>query len=150
MGKICPKHIELILEINKTVIVASCWFLYYLNYIDDARSNTNQTHIKWLKIIGNVKFLHVSAPEFNLRGSTSIKVLEVPKKHLAVGNPPTRAPNGLNLVESIWSSQMSVCIHNKQLYKTLDSCQFLHLTSILKLQNFIIPNFIFEWPCIFE
>ena len=25
-----PKHVELILEINKTVIVASRWFLYYL------------------------------------------------------------------------------------------------------------------------
>jgi len=32
------------LEINKTVIVASRWFLYYLTYIDDARSNTNQVH----------------------------------------------------------------------------------------------------------
>jgi len=42
MGKICPKHVELILEINKTVIVASRWFIYYLTYIDDARSNTNQ------------------------------------------------------------------------------------------------------------
>jgi hypothetical protein len=25
MGKVCPKHVELILEINKTVIVASSW-----------------------------------------------------------------------------------------------------------------------------
>jgi len=33
------------LEINKTVIVASRWFLYYLTYIDDARSNTNQANI---------------------------------------------------------------------------------------------------------
>jgi len=32
------------LEINKTVIVASRWFLYYLTYIDDARSNTNQVN----------------------------------------------------------------------------------------------------------
>jgi len=32
------------LEINKTVIVASRWFLYYLTYIDDARSNTNQVY----------------------------------------------------------------------------------------------------------
>ena len=39
--KVCPKHVELILEIHKTVIVASRWFLYYLTYIDDARSNTN-------------------------------------------------------------------------------------------------------------
>jgi len=30
------------LEINKTVIVVSRWFLYYLTYIDDARSKTNQ------------------------------------------------------------------------------------------------------------
>ena len=44
MGKICPKHVELILEINKTVIVESRWFPYYLTYIDDARSNTNQIH----------------------------------------------------------------------------------------------------------
>jgi hypothetical protein len=25
MGNVCPKHVELILEINKTVIVASSW-----------------------------------------------------------------------------------------------------------------------------
>jgi len=34
-AKVCPKHVELILEINKTVIVASHWFLYYLTYILD-------------------------------------------------------------------------------------------------------------------
>ena len=45
MSKFCPKHVELILEINKTVIVASRWFLYYLTYIDDARSNTNQVYV---------------------------------------------------------------------------------------------------------
>ena len=28
--------------INKTVIVASRWFLHYLTYTDDTRSNTNQ------------------------------------------------------------------------------------------------------------
>ena len=28
MGKVCPKHVELILKIDKTVIVASSWFLY--------------------------------------------------------------------------------------------------------------------------
>ena len=44
MGKICPKHVEVILEINKTLIVASRWFLYYLTYIDDALSNTNQVN----------------------------------------------------------------------------------------------------------
>ena len=32
------------MEINKTVIVVSRWFLYYLIYIDDARSNTNQVN----------------------------------------------------------------------------------------------------------
>jgi len=38
--------VELILEINKTVIVASRWFLFYLTYIDNARSHTNQGHLK--------------------------------------------------------------------------------------------------------
>ena len=33
------------MEINKTVIVASHLFLYYLIYIDDARSDTNQVHV---------------------------------------------------------------------------------------------------------
>ena len=53
-AKVCPKHVELILEINKTVIVASHWFPYYLTYIDDVRSNTNQVYTKlcyrWLKL----------------------------------------------------------------------------------------------------
>jgi len=31
-AKVCPKHVELISEINKTVIVASRLFLYYLTY----------------------------------------------------------------------------------------------------------------------
>jgi len=31
--KVCPKHVELILEINKTVIVSSRWFLYYLTQL---------------------------------------------------------------------------------------------------------------------
>jgi len=31
-----------------TVIVACRWFLYYLTYIDDARSNTNQVVEKYL------------------------------------------------------------------------------------------------------
>ena len=44
-AKVCRKHVELILEINKTVIVASRWFLFYLIYIDDSRSNTNQAGI---------------------------------------------------------------------------------------------------------
>ena len=30
------------MEINKTVIVASRWFLFYLTYVDDARSKTNK------------------------------------------------------------------------------------------------------------
>jgi len=38
----CPKHVELILEINKIFIVHLVGFLYYFTYIDDARSNTNQ------------------------------------------------------------------------------------------------------------
>jgi len=30
MDKICPKNVELILEINKIVIVASSWFFYII------------------------------------------------------------------------------------------------------------------------
>jgi hypothetical protein len=41
MGKFCPKHVELILEINKTITVSSS-VPYYFTYIDDARSHTNQ------------------------------------------------------------------------------------------------------------
>ena len=55
MGKICPKNVELILEINKTVIVASRWFLYYLTYIDGVRSNTNQ--IKFV-VISEIKTIN--------------------------------------------------------------------------------------------
>jgi len=44
------------LEISKTVIVASRWFLYYLTYIDDARSNTNQVSDRFLKNTQNMKF----------------------------------------------------------------------------------------------
>ena len=50
MKEDCPKHVELILEINKTVIVASRWFLYYLTYMDDARSNTNQVYKKYVYV----------------------------------------------------------------------------------------------------
>ena len=34
------------MEINKTVIVASRWFLFYLTYIDDARSITNRVLLR--------------------------------------------------------------------------------------------------------
>ena len=47
MGIICPKHVELTLEINKTVTVASRWFLYYLTYIYDARSNRNHSKVSY-------------------------------------------------------------------------------------------------------
>ena len=42
MGKIFPKHVELIWEINKLILLHLVGFLYYFTYIDDARSNTNQ------------------------------------------------------------------------------------------------------------
>ena len=42
MGKVCPKHVELILEINKLLLLHPVCFLYYFTYIDYARSNTNQ------------------------------------------------------------------------------------------------------------
>jgi len=41
MGKVCPKHVELILEINKLLLLHLIGFLYYFTYTDDARSNTN-------------------------------------------------------------------------------------------------------------
>ena len=44
MGKICPKRVELILEINKLLLLHLVGFLYYLTYIDDARLNTNQKY----------------------------------------------------------------------------------------------------------
>jgi hypothetical protein len=37
-----PEHVELILEINKLLLLYLVGFLYYFTYIDDARSNTNQ------------------------------------------------------------------------------------------------------------
>ena len=42
------------MEINKTVIVASRWFLYYLTYSDDARSNTNQTSMLFSFVLNSV------------------------------------------------------------------------------------------------
>jgi hypothetical protein len=46
MDKFCPKHVELILEINKFLLLHLFGFLYYFTYIDDARSDTNQVFIK--------------------------------------------------------------------------------------------------------
>jgi hypothetical protein len=40
----CPKHVELILKINKhcyLLHLVGSWF-YYIAYIEDAQSNTNQ------------------------------------------------------------------------------------------------------------
>jgi hypothetical protein len=33
-AKVCPKHVELILEINKTIIVASRWFSILLYRVE--------------------------------------------------------------------------------------------------------------------
>jgi hypothetical protein len=41
---VCPKHVELILEINKLLLLHLVGFLYYFTYIVDARSNTNQPY----------------------------------------------------------------------------------------------------------
>jgi hypothetical protein len=42
-AKVCPEHVELILEINKiSYCCISFGFQYYFTYIDDARSNTNR------------------------------------------------------------------------------------------------------------
>jgi len=53
MGKICPKHVELILEINKTVIVASRWFLYYLTYNSQLSRATPDISIKFTFTAGS-------------------------------------------------------------------------------------------------
>jgi len=42
LAKDCPKHTELILEINKLLLLHLVGFLHYFTYTDDARSNTNQ------------------------------------------------------------------------------------------------------------
>ena len=41
--------------IPHVVIVASRWFLFYLTYIDDARSNTNQVNINYI-ILTKINF----------------------------------------------------------------------------------------------
>jgi hypothetical protein len=50
---VCPKHVELILEINKTVIVASSWFPYllYLHWWCTVRhkSSSNATDVFYCK-----------------------------------------------------------------------------------------------------
>ena len=56
MGKICPKHVELILEINKTVIVASRWFLYYLMMMH------GKTQIKFNSSKFSIMFMHQNYP----------------------------------------------------------------------------------------
>jgi hypothetical protein len=48
MGKICPKQVEQILEINKTVIVASRWFaiLHCLSCYALSRLQISNSHFK--------------------------------------------------------------------------------------------------------
>jgi len=41
-AKVYPKYFELILEINKLLLLHLVGFLYYFTYIDYARSNRNQ------------------------------------------------------------------------------------------------------------
>jgi hypothetical protein len=43
-SNVCPKHVELILKINKYCYLLHLVDLdfYYIAYIEDARSNTNQ------------------------------------------------------------------------------------------------------------
>ena len=52
--KVCSKHVELILEINKLLLLHLVGFLYYFSYIDDA----GQTQIKneLLVLISSIKF----------------------------------------------------------------------------------------------
>ena len=57
------------MEINKTVIVASRWFLFYLTYIDDARSNTNQNHF----CVSEVITQHKSGGSDNGNGLVAVR-----------------------------------------------------------------------------
>ena len=51
-AKVCPKHVELILEINKTVIVASRWFPYlpYLHWWRTVKHKSRLVHLVGLMI----------------------------------------------------------------------------------------------------
>jgi hypothetical protein len=44
-AKVSPKRVELILEINKLLLLQLVGFLYYFTYNDDAWSNTNQVNL---------------------------------------------------------------------------------------------------------
>jgi hypothetical protein len=55
MGKSCPKHVELILEINKSVIVASSWSFYI---ILPTLMMHGQTQIKFRASVTNVGQIH--------------------------------------------------------------------------------------------
>jgi hypothetical protein len=54
MSKICPKHVELILEINKLLFLHLVGFLYYFTYINDARSITNKVYTYCASIVNSV------------------------------------------------------------------------------------------------
>jgi hypothetical protein len=45
MCKNCPKHVELILEISKSLLLHVVGLSTLFTYIDDARSNTNQIYL---------------------------------------------------------------------------------------------------------
>ena len=51
------------LEINKSLIIASRWFLYYLTYIDDAWSNTNHVFLKEVHV-SDVSLMHVAKARY--------------------------------------------------------------------------------------
>ena len=49
-AKVCSKHVELILDINKLLLLHLVDFLCYFTYNDDARSNTNPNTITFILI----------------------------------------------------------------------------------------------------
>jgi hypothetical protein len=79
-AKVCPKHVELILEINKTVIVASSWcsILLYLHMLKCTRWACED---EWLFVSCTWKIIRNRALilEINISSSTVTKKVHILK-----------------------------------------------------------------------
>jgi hypothetical protein len=80
---ICPKHVELILKINKHLFVASSWsWFYYIANIEDARSNTNQMTL-------SCRVTWVWSDRVNLYNQQIMKLLTKAKSFATSSDSPT-------------------------------------------------------------
>jgi len=57
MDKNCPKHVELILEINKSLLLHLVGLSMLFTYIDDTWSNTNQIQCGWSQVLSKIRDL---------------------------------------------------------------------------------------------